>query len=410
MIVHNKQSKNTNEHERLLGLFIINSKKLVFYTVFILVFLLSGILVMQDIVPYRMNLVSLIVLPLLFLIYGIQIDRVFMTVLLLTLIIIVSAAVNQVSIVQLLLFLRSALFAFLIYSLVRLTLTVDNIAKVIRICVVVAMIQLPIVLLQFMTYDRLPSRITIGMNLGRVDYSFGTFHFKGDPAMAFFLTLLVVFLLFDHKRNYIIRHKWPVVFWLTLTVLVTNSELMKLAMIIVWSVYAIRYFSIRTLLFGTITFTFLASILLLSGALDEIIHDFSYSVASNLSTSDAKTESFLSGGYGRGAAIAFYLNNDLELIGDGPSRYYDVVTQTRIRGNTGHIFTYYSEVGLIGLLTSYLIFFFIAFPIREGRIRVRWVGVLILAIILLLSITSEVLSDISHKSSCIISWALTPHS
>jgi hypothetical protein len=170
---------------------------------------------------------------------------------------------------------------------------------------------------------------------------------------------------------------------------------MKLAIVIVWAVYAIRFFSVRTLLIGATAILLIASILILSGVIDENIEDFSNTLASNLSTSEGKTEAFLSGGYGRGAAIAYYLNSELKLIGDGPSRYYDVLTQRYTRGNTGHIFTYYSEVGLIGLIMSYLIFFLIAFPIRNGHIRVRWVSVLMFAVLLMLSITTEVLPNIS---------------
>ena len=376
---------------RLLG---IKPKKLVFYAVFSFVFLLSGIITMLDVIPYRMNLVSLLVIPLL-LLYGIRIDRVLILFLLLTIISIISAIVNQVSITQLVFFLRSVIFAYLMVRLVRLTVTSENITKIIRLCVFIGMIQLPLVLLQFMTYDLLPGRITNGMNLSRVDYGFGTFHLKGDAVMTYFITLLVIFLLFDNRRNYIIRYKWPIVYWLTLTVLISNAELMKLAILVVWAVYVIRHFNFRTLLFGATILILLAGILLIAGVFDEIIDDFSFHLSTNLSTSERKRESFLSGGYGRGAAIEYYLSSDLELIGDGPSRYYDVLTKTMTRGNTGHIFTYYSEVGLIGLFLSYLIFFFIAFPTRNGHIQVRWVGALIFFVIVLLSITTEILTNVS---------------
>jgi hypothetical protein len=394
MIIQDRPEGYTAENKIRQRLTVVKPKKIVFYTVFVLAFLLSGIITMLDIVPYRMNLISLLVIPLLF-IYGIRVDRILIVFVLLTIVVIISAVINQVSITQLALFLRSVLFAYLMVSLVRLTVTSDNITKIIRICVFIGMIQLPIVLLQFMTYDLLPGRITTGMNLSRVDYSFGTFHLKGDATMTFFVTLLVIFLLFDNKRNYIIQHKWLVVFWLTLTVLISNAELMKLAIVVVWTVYAIRFFSLRTLLIGATIILLLATILFFSGVLDEIIEDFFHTLESNLSTTEAKTERFLSGGYGRGAAIAYYLNNDIEWIGDGPSRYYDVITRERIRGNNGHIFTYYSEIGLIGLFLSYLAFFLIAFPIRSRHIRIRWVGILMFIVIVLLSFTTEILPTVS---------------
>ncbi len=394
MMVQDNPDRSTPERSSAPRPLIIRPKKLAFYAVFIFAFLLSGALVMLDVIPYRMNPISLLVIPLFFF-YGFLVDRVVIAFAMLTVVILISAVVNEVTAAQLVLFLRSVLFAFLIYSLVRMFVKRDNIATIIRLCVLIGMVQLPIVLMQFMTYDSLPGRIREGMTLYRVDYSFGTFHFKGDAAMAFFLTLLVIFLLFDYKRNYIIRYKWFVAIWLTLTILISNAELMKLAIVIVWAAWAIRFLNIRTLIYAIVALALLAGVLYLSGVFDEIIADFSRSFSSNLSASNAKTESFLAGGYGRGAAINYYLNNELEIIGDGPSKYYDVITRERTRGNYGHIFTYYSEVGLVGLFFSYLIFFLIAFPTRDGHMRIRWVAVLMFSILILLSFTTEILANIS---------------
>ena len=373
---------------------VIKPIKLIFYTVFIFVFLLSGFIVMADVIPYRMNLVSLLVIPLFFL-YGLRIDRIGILFGLLTSIVFLSAIYNQVSVTQTILFFRGILFTFLIYSVVRFFVNKNNITTIIRLCVIIGMVQLPIMLFQIMTYDFLPGRITSGLGISRLDYDFGTFHFKGDAAMTFFLTLLIIFLLFDLKRIYIIRYRWFVVLWLTLTVLLSNSELMKFAVIIVWVVYSIRYFNVRTLIYGATGLLLVFGILTFAGVFDEIIADFSRALSGNLSTADSKVAAFNSGNYGRGAAIDFYLNNELEVIGDGPSKYYDVVTRERTRGNYGHIFTYYSEVGLLGLLFSYLIFFFIAFPMRDGHIRVSWVGFLMFAVLVMLSITTDIMPNIS---------------
>ena len=94
----------------------------------------------------------------------------------------------------------------------------------------------------------------------------------------------------------------------------------------------------------------------MAGILDQIWGDFSYSFRSNTSAGELIEEAFLSGSYGRGAAIAYYLNQDIKWFGDGPSKYFNVFSNIRMRGNTGHIFTFYSEVGLFGWLLSVLIF------------------------------------------------------
>ena len=125
------------------------------------------------------------------------------------------------------------------------------------------------------------------------------------------------------------------------------------------------------------------------------IRDSSYSFNTNIKVGEFQQESFLSGNYGRGAAVAYYFNQPIKWFGDGPSRYYNVFSNTKTLGNTGHLFTFYSEVGLFALITSFLIFLLIAFPGKGWRNRFSWIGILSFLAILLLSFTTEVMNDIS---------------
>ena len=106
-------------------------------------------------------------------------------------------------------------------------------------------------------------------------------------------------------------------------------------------------------------------------------------------------EVYLAGGYARGSAIHYYLTNPILWLGDGPSRYVDPITRTFIRGNYGHIFSFYSEVGLIGWLLSMLIFFQIAFKPAKGFIRFNWITFLMFVAVSILSLTSQIMNDIS---------------
>ena len=370
---------------------IFKPKKVVFYTILILTFLLSGLITILHFIPYRMGLVSALIIPLI-LLYGIKIDRVLIAFIVLAILIGLSALYNHSSILELVIFLRILGFSFLIYYLVEIYIDQNTISKVIRLCVLIAIIQLPIILLQQVFYTQLPARLTLGIS--HIDFDFGTFN-ANDAPLAIFSTLIVVFLLFDKKHNYIIRYKWPIALWLTLTVFIVNAEIIKFIIVLVWTIYLVRYLNIKIFVSSLLLFTVILSILFMAGILDQIWGDFTYSFRSNTSVGQLQEEAFLSGAYSRGAAISYYINQGIKWFGDGPSKYFNVFSNIRMRGNTGHIFTFYSEVGLLGWLASVAIFFMIAFPGSGWRIRVSWVGLLSFVAVMMLSFTAQVMNDIS---------------
>jgi hypothetical protein len=374
---------------------LINPKRIVFYLVFFLVYCFSGLLtvltIMLGVFQYRMGLVSALVIPLL-LIYGIKVSRVSAAYVLLAGVVFLSGLYNHSSLREIILFMRILGFSYLMYMLVETYVHPNNISRIIQLCVAIAVIQLPIVVLQQLLFDRLPARVKAAVHA--VDFDFGTFNFKCDATMAFFLTMIVIFLLFDRKRNYIIRRRWMVLFWLTLTVLITNAELVKLILASVWGVYLVRHLGFKTIIYSIGILLFIVGTLAFLGILDEIWSDFTYGLYGNTRFDSSREEAFLSGDYGRGSAVAYYLSEGILWLGDGPSKYYQVFSQTMLRGNTGHAFTFYSEVGLLGLLASVLVFFLIAFPGRGWRMRVCLVGILSFVSIQMLSFTTENMNDI----------------
>jgi hypothetical protein len=370
-------------------------KRITFYSVFLLVFCLSGLLTVVGIrlgISYRMGLVSALVLPLV-LLYGIKINRIVLAYAALAGVVFLSGLANHSSLIEVLLFLRTLGFSYLIYRLVEIYVRPDNIVHIIRLCVLVALIQLPIIMLQQLAYGQLPDWLQ--NNVFLIDFGFGTFNFKGDAPMAFFLTLLVTFLLFDNRRNYIVRFKWPVLFWLTLTIMVANAEGVKLIAMMVWGIYLVTHLKARAIVYSILVALLIITGLWSVGLLDKIWSNFTYNLSTNTQVDLSRQDAFLSGNYARGSAIAYYLSTDILWLGDGPSRYSDVFSRELYRGNTGHIFTFYSEVGLLGWLLSMVVFFLIAFPGRQLRFRKHWVSLLIFAAVLMLSFTTEIMNDVS---------------
>jgi len=375
--------------------FAIHPTRTIFYIIFLLVFCLSGIITMADVVPYRMGVMSLLVLPLI-LLYGVKPDKVMIAYALLTLVVMLSGVVNSSSLSDIVLFLRILIFSYLIYYLVERFVNQKNIERIIKLCVNIGVIQLPVVVFQLLTYDWLPQRVK--ENIRAVDYDFGTFNFKGDSSMSFFLILLVVFLLFDTKRNYIIKHRVWVITCLTATVLIANSEMSKAILIVVWLAYFATHLTRKTTIVLLLSAALLSGILVTAGIGSENGSKFQRVYANTIAglQGDPKAVTYyLEGRYSRGGAIYYFLNNELLWFGDGPSRYSDPFTLERFRGNVGHIFTFYSEVGLLGWVFSMVVFFLIVFRFKKGYLTINFYSILLFLCIFGLSFTDQIMNEIS---------------
>jgi hypothetical protein len=372
----------------------IRPVQIIFYTVFASVFLLSGLIILLDLFPYRLGLVSFLVIPLLF-IHGIKVDKVLLAYLVLAASVVLSGIFNSSHLYEVALFLRILAFSYLIYYLVEIYIDKKNIRNILKLCLLIAAIQLPVIVLQQLTYDYLPERLRSGMLVLRWDFAFGTFR-PGDSALNFFLNLLIIFLLFDTRRNYFVKHKAFLVLWLTLTVLSSSSEISKVILIIIWATYLLTHLKRRT----TIYLGFILLLILLgligSGLIEEMIEPVLVSInRAILDFSPERVEQYLEGRYARGAALYYFFTNDVLWFGDGPSKYSDPISGERIRGNVGHTYTFYSEVGLVGWILSVMVYFLIAFRPSKGKIRLNAFVILIFITVQILSFTNNIMNDIS---------------
>jgi hypothetical protein len=364
-------------------------KKLTFYAVFGLLFCIGGLLAFTGIIPFRMVYVS----PLPFLLipfFGVPVDRVAQLFLLLVIVILTSGAINGSSPMDIVLFSRFVITPLGMFYLAKTFLTRRNVKRVLSISMAVGMIQLPIVIVQRLLYDQLIQFASIP--IARVDFNVGTFYVKDDPALSFFLIGLVLFLLFDDKNNYFVRHRYLKAMWLSVTVLLANSILSHLLIVGLWAYFVLRQFSLKTLVrvsFGAV-------------AVIAVVQNLGYSQSwvSNVQpvlqqvtfsrTSDEAT--FREGSYARSAAVLYYLRQPLKVWGDGPSKYYDPVTKRYVLGNRGQIFTFYAEIGMVGLLVGYLILLAMA---RKTRRASRRIALPLFFCVSALTITTSVMSDAS---------------
>ncbi len=360
----------------------------VFYITYVLLFLIGGTIAALGIIPFRPFHVSALAL-LLVLLYGIRLDRVTRLFVFFTLLIIFSGIINGSSLKQIFYFLRFVIVPYSMYYLIRIYINQQNIKKIINLSIILAMLQLPVVLIQRIFYTQLISLSVIPIE--PVDFTTGTFYVKADPALSIFLFGLILFLLFDPKHNYFVRNRMFKAAWFSLTILLSNSMISQLMLFGVWAYYLLRGKKIWAVFSVGLASLALVITLYYLGATQQWLWQLSYVTRQFSIKEVAEEEIFLMGGYSRGAAILYYLSRPLSLIGDGPSKYYDPLTRTYLLGNKGQIFNFYGEVGLIGLLLGYAILHAMAYR-RGSSVRTRWLYFLIAVG---LTITSNVQADAS---------------
>ncbi|MCX6019780.1 MAG: hypothetical protein NTZ50_14990 [Chloroflexi bacterium] len=361
------------------------------WTMLLLLYLLSGVLTIATGNLYRMGLMSFLVLPLL-LVRGLRIDRIFLAFTLLVGVVLASGVVNDSTLTQILTFLRIPIFAYLVYYLISVAVNADNIRRILRFLLIVATVQLPIILFQWWAFDKVPD--SFKMNVGIVDWGFGTFNYKTDYSMSFLLTLLVAWLLLDPHRSSWVRFRWPLAIWYSLTVFVAAAQIMKVGVVLMWLIFIVTHLQLRTMVriaAAALLLYFAAGALYRAGGLSEDPLQF----VNRLQTESNKSnpDRYLSGSYDRWGALWYFLSGNVAILGDGPSTYADPVARTQTRGNNGHFFTFISEIGPVGWLASVLVYAAIAFPIRRGRIRIGLLPLLYFVLINLLSFTSAVMND-----------------
>jgi hypothetical protein len=348
-----------------------------------------------------MGLVSFLVLPLFF-IYGFKFDEVIFTFLILSLEIFISGIISRSSIIDILIFLRIVIFSLLIYQVVKLYLTPKTIIRVIKVMIIISVIQLPFILLERIVYQYLPISVSNLVNL--IDFDFGTFNFKSDSSMGFYILLIIIFILFAPKQNYFIKYKWVLLAYLSLTLLITNSSISIVILALIWILYLLKHFNFKAIFFITIILGLVVGGLYATGSLEIIFTKVIQNVQSNTNTNSSALSSYFSGGYGRGAALDYYLHSDILWFGNGPSKYYNVLDRISYLGNTGHLLTFYTEVGLIGWMLSIWLLFLISFPKIDGVRKFSWAGFVSFFAIQMLSVTTQVMNDISIMLAfCILS-------
>ncbi|MCB0490376.1 MAG: hypothetical protein KDC99_18000 [Cyclobacteriaceae bacterium] len=304
-------------------------------------------------------------------------------------IVMLSARINGSSMRDLLLFFRFIIIPFSMYYLVEVTINEQNWIRILKWCTLLAVVQLPVILFQKMAYRSLISSSAIF--IAEEDFDFGTFFTADDPALAFFMFCMLVTTLFS--KQVLKKHKLALLTILSFTILIANAKIMHFVLLIGWSIYLIRNFKLKTFMSLAVSVVFLIGLLHFSGLAANLEKNISDSISKmqfeNI-TPEAEMR-FLEGTYSREVAVIYYLTQPINWFGDGPSRYYDPTSREYVVANTGQVFTFYSEIGLVGLILSYLTLLLIAFHVGSLKLS----SFLIWFALSVLTVTTSVMSDAS---------------
>ena len=362
--------------------------KYIFYFVFIFAFFIGWVVRISGVIPYQMAYLSLF--PMLLIVrYGIRLEAIKIPLFLLAGEIIVSAILNDSSFRDLALFMRYLFITYSMYYIVDVYLNPKNIKNVLKLSLAIGIIQLPVVLIQAIFFKE-----GIEYSLGKIhpiDVRFGTFYTSNDMAMSFFLMGLILFLLFDNRNNYFVKYRLMLSIWLTLTVLISNSFLSIILVVLIWLHYFIKDYDVKKIFALWAIAIFCINITVFADF--SFVYDKIEKIVSLLDFSEfGSKDVFFEGGYSRKAAVLYYLSEPLNVFGDGPSKYYDPVTREYILGNKGQLFTFYSEIGIVGLLLGYFLLFILAWK-KKGTSRAIAAPYFLLAITL--TTTTSVMTDAS---------------
>lgn len=272
--------------------------------------------------------------------------------------------------------------------------------KVFRLFYYIALIQLPIMLVQKNFFSFLIKFNNSGQTIEWFDFMFGSFFIKSDHSLGVFLLLIIALILF--KRNSlksIIKFHKLAILYLGITLFLTESNISKLLFVILISTFFI--IPIYKKYSGSLKFKI--SVLLLAGAIlitgynlreEQFIQDkLGGKLEKQFSIDNARK--FYELGTAKRFQIILVAATQLKTkwIGDGPYSYFDIRTGKfkQTRHFTQLIWTYY-DLGLLGLL---IVLGYIISMLRYLDIEKGIPFMFALGIFLVYSLYTTILSDIA---------------
>lgn len=222
----------------------------------------------------------------------------------------------------------------------------------------IVFVQLPVILIQKYAYSYLIHFNNSNQEIADVDFMFGTFPIKADHSLGFFLIMFLLNIFFRVRSGYLKKVPWVTISYVSLTILLMESNLTKIVLALVFSFYISLWifkkfrFSGIILIIGTIYLIF--QIAMTNDVISKEVYHFQNAFT------PVESEKAVTRGYAKRPQVLIYkiYNEPISLIGEGPYDYFNILT-SKFK-NTIHfsqIIWTYNDLGLAGLFIIFILVF-----------------------------------------------------
>lgn len=320
-------------------------------------------------------------------------DRVVLLHFLFLILIIISSIVNHTYIVKTLIYFIFVLLPLGCYLFFKVNQKENYIpqVRISRIYLVIACLQLPVMIVQYLGYDFLIGFNRSNQSAADFDFMFGTFFLKADHAMGFFLLFNIFNLIENNPQQQITRYPKSLYFYLGLTILVSESNISKLVLSIFVLYMVYKAFPKKIKVFGVLAIVLATPIVYSQISKVPAVKDEIHFIKSEYNV----VKSYRN--YERGIAkrpqviIAYASKIPFKIIGDGPYSYFNILkgrfTQTQ---HFSQIIWTYADLGIIGVIILIMLLYAIVKSLELSS----YISVFVFSIILIFSLMTTILSDL----------------
>ncbi|WP_452230593.1 hypothetical protein [Lacinutrix sp. MEBiC02404] len=287
-------------------------------------------------------------------------DKIVLLFFVLFLLIILSSIVNQTNILKTIIyfiFILIPLGSYLFFKINQKERYISS-RTISKIYLFIACLQLPVILIQNFGYDFLIRFNNSSQAIASFDFMFGTFFLKADHALGFFL-LLNIFNIFENNiNNSITKRPKLIVFYLSLTIFIAESNITKLLLILFFGYLIYKTFPKKIKVFGILVVLLLMPLVFSQAkkikAFEREIYFFHQEYNSKKSFSN----------YNRGIAkrpqvvITYATVLPLRIVGEGPYSYFNVLKgEFAATKHFSQLIWAYADLGIIGLILLILLLY-----------------------------------------------------
>ncbi|WP_026813646.1 hypothetical protein [Arenibacter certesii] len=382
--------------------------QLSFYLVTLITFVFGGSI--QYLFGVSNTVLTFFITGCLFMVYGLYallklrvvVNRVVFIAIAYILLILLTAAIRNSSLILTITYLIFPLLPLAVYlfSFINYKEEYISFQRIFRTFFYIALIQLPVLLIQKNFYDVLIRFNNSTQKIEWYDFMFGTFFIKSDHSLGIFLLIVIAIILFKQEKvKRIIKYRYASIVYLGITLFMTESNISKLILVIILSTIIIIPLYIKyskTLKFKIVVGLLVLAIVSAGYSVrnkDFIQKRLGGSLEQQFSLKNA--ERFYELGTAKRFHIVMvaYSKIKTKWIGDGPYSYFDIRTGKfkQTMHFTQLIWTYY-DLGIFGLI---VVFGYILSLIRYLDIDRGLPYMLFLGIFMIYAFYTTIFSDIA---------------